>query len=373
VHALNAYILRQLVTSFGFFFVSLTGVLWLSQSLRSVDLIVNKGLSAGWFFYLTALLLPFLLTLVIPIAQFAAVLYTYHRLSTEAELMVMWAAGVSTRALARPALLLAGAMTVVAYALTLYFMPAGQREFRDMKTSIRSSMAHVLLQEGTFNTIGSHLTVYIRARRGGGELLGLLVHDSRNPDKPVTMMAESGALIRTEGGPRFLLVNGNRQEMERRTGKLSTLYFDRYALDLAQFAPREGGLWLEPRERYLHELIWLSDSTDDQANKSDMYAEAHDRIVSPLYVPVFTLIALATLLAGEFSRRGYMWRITAALAAAVLVRLAGLGFVNLAAKVPALTPLMYLNVIVPAALCLLLLAGRLRFVGRRLGMPIGAG
>lgn len=366
MHALNGYILRQLATSFAFFFVALTGVLWLSQSLRSVDLIVNKGLSVGWFLYITALVLPFLLTLVLPIALFAAVLYTYHRLTTESELLVMWAAGISTRSLARPALLTAAALTVVGYCLTLYLSPAGQRELREMKTTLRSSLAHVLLQEGTFNTIGSRLTVYIRARRGG-ELLGLLVHDSSNADKPVTMMAQSGALIMTDKGPRFLMVNGARQEMDRATGQLSTLDFDRYALDLNQFAPQERAWWREPQERYLHELLFLTDSADDQNNAPQMYAEAHDRLTSPLYVVVFTLIALASLMSGEFSRRGYTWRVVAALVAALLVRLAGVGFLNLAAKVPAATPLIYLNLLVPTVICVLLLTDRWRGVGRRVG------
>jgi lipopolysaccharide export system permease protein len=361
---LNSYILRQLATSFGFFFVSLTGVLWLSQSLRSVDMIVNKGVSVGLFLYVTGLVLPSLLTLVLPIAAFAAVLYTYHRLTTESELLVMWAAGVSTRALARPALLLAAAVTVMGFVLTLYLSPAGQRELRSMKNTLRSSLAHVLLQEGTFNTIGDRLTVYIRARRGG-ELLGLLVHDSSDNGKPVTMMAASGALVMTQHGPRFLMVNGVRQEMDRATGQLSTLQFDRYALDLSQFAPHENVRWREPGERYLHELIILGDNEDDRNNASQMYAEAHDRITAPLYVVVFTLMALASLLAGDFSRRGYSWRVAGALVGAVVVRLMGIGFLNLAAKFPVLTPLMYINLLVPAILCGLLLAGRLRGLTQR--------
>ena len=363
VQALNSYILRQLATSFGFFFASLTGVLWLSQSLRSVDMIVNKGVSIGLFLYVTGLVLPSLLTLVLPIAAFAAVLYTYHRLTTDSELLVMWAAGVSTRSLARPALLLAAAVTVMGYVLTLYLSPAGQRELRSMKNTLRSSLAHVLLQEGTFNSIGDRLTVYIRARRGG-ELLGLLVHDNSEDGKPVTMMAESGALVMTQHGPRFLMINGARQEMDRGTGQLSTLQFDRYALDLSQFAPQENVKWREPQERYLHELIFLEDTEDDRNNAPQMYAEAHDRATAPFYVVVFVLIALASLLAGDFSRRGYSWRVGGALVAAVLVRLLGIGFLNLAAKIPVLTPLMYLNLAVPAVICVLVLAGRLRGLTR---------
>ena len=62
---LNQYMLRQLVGPFAFFSVALTGVIWLSQSLRFVDWIFNKGLSMGFFFYLTLLILPGVLAIVL--------------------------------------------------------------------------------------------------------------------------------------------------------------------------------------------------------------------------------------------------------------------------------------------------------------------
>ena len=207
---LNRYVLRQLLGPFAFFTLALTGVVWLSQSLRFVDWIFNKGLSTGFFLYMTALLLPNLLAIVLPIALFAAIVFTYHRLSAESEIVVMSAAGVGPWPLARPALLLAVLVTGLGYALSLYLMPLGQRSFKMLKTELKTDLSHVLLQEGTFNTVTSGLTVYIRERRSGGEMRGILVHDSRNENRPTTMMAEQGALVRTDAGPRLVLVNGNR-------------------------------------------------------------------------------------------------------------------------------------------------------------------
>ena len=58
----------------------LSGAIWLSQSLRFVDLIVNKGVPATTFVYLTVLLFPSLLLVILPFALFCAVLFVYHRL-----------------------------------------------------------------------------------------------------------------------------------------------------------------------------------------------------------------------------------------------------------------------------------------------------
>ena len=349
---LQQYILRQLAGPFAFFLLSLTGVIWLTQSLRFVDLIINKGLSASYFAQLTLLVLPGVLTIILPIALFAAVLYVYNSLDSDSEIVVMRASGLGNMALARPALILAVGVTVVGYFLSLYLMPTGQRAFKDMKTSLRTNLSYVLLQEGTFNTIGDSLTVYIRARQSGGEMLGILVHDSRKKQRPATMIAEKGAMVRTEAGPRFIMVNGNRQEIDHGAGQLSLLQFDRYALDLSQFVQRDDDRWLEPGERYLHELFWPGTGADDVANAARMRAEGHDRLAAPLYSLAFVLIALAAVLAGEFNRRGRRWRIVLAVVLIALVRAAGLGLVGLSAKMPALIPLLYVNVLLVIADCL---------------------
>jgi lipopolysaccharide export system permease protein len=52
--SLNRYIFRQLAGPVFLVTVTLTGVVWLTQSLRFLDLIINRGLSTTGFLYLTA-------------------------------------------------------------------------------------------------------------------------------------------------------------------------------------------------------------------------------------------------------------------------------------------------------------------------------
>ncbi len=357
---LNRYVLRQILGPLAFFTLALTGVIWLSQSLRFVDWIFNKGLSTGFFLYMTALLLPGLLAIVMPIALFAAVIYAYHRLSAESEVIVMSAAGVGTWPLARPALLLALLVTALGYALTLYLMPLGQRTFGMLKMDLKTDLSHVLLQEGAFNTVTNGLTVYIRERGDGGEMRGILVHDSRDAARPTTMMAEQGVLVRTESGPRLILVKGNQQAIVPRTGQLSMLHFDRYTLDLGQFVKNTATRWFDAKERYIDELFQPGDSAADRRNIDRFRAAGNDRLASPLFALVFVLMALAAILGGQFQRRGLGRRVAIAVGAALVVRLVGVATVNLAVKSPLLTPLIYLNIALPIAASLYLLYRRPR-------------
>ena len=166
---------------------SFTGVVWLTQSLRFIDLIINKGLSFGLFLYMTVLLLPSLLTVILPISLFAAVLYTYNQLIVDREIVVLKATGLSNLRLALPALNLAGIVMVLCYAINLYLMPLGFHEFKNIQFQVRNSFASLLLREGVFNTPVDGLTIYVRERGKDGELRGILVHEERSSSEPTTI------------------------------------------------------------------------------------------------------------------------------------------------------------------------------------------
>src|SRR5205085_10237755 len=102
MNSLNRYILWQCLTMMVFVTAALSAAVWLAQSLRLVDLIVNRGLSVELFLYLALLILPRFLDFVLPIGAFIAVFFVFNRLTLEAELVAMRSAGPGPLALARP-------------------------------------------------------------------------------------------------------------------------------------------------------------------------------------------------------------------------------------------------------------------------------
>jgi lipopolysaccharide export system permease protein len=349
------YILGQLVMATIFVTLALTFAIWLTQSLRLIDYIVNRGLPASTFLTFVGLLLPSFLGVVLPVSCFVAVLFVYHKLAMDSEMVVMRAAGLSQLQLARPALALAVLVTVCVYAISLYFLPLSFRHFKDLQNDFRNDFSAVLLQEGVFTALNDEITVYVRERSADGELRGILVHDSRDHDKPVTMMAERGALVPSESGPRVVMENGNRQQIERGTGRFSLLYFDRYTIELSDFGEIAQSRWREPKERFLPELLWPSDDRRDQRYRQELIAEAHQRLVGPLYTVVFALIGVAALLAGEFNRRGQAMRVLAAVACVAALEGISLALNDLATRSAAAVPAMYAAVLLAGGLSLYVL------------------
>ncbi|MEM8817953.1 MAG: LptF/LptG family permease, partial [Pseudomonadota bacterium] len=134
---LNRYVYRQMIGPFLFFVLVFTGVIWLSQSLRVIETVVNNGQSALVFLEFTALLLPRVMTVVLPVAAFAATLYTINRLFGDSEIVVMFAAGISGHALLRPILMFTITLTLVLLAISIYVVPLSQREMRDRISEVR--------------------------------------------------------------------------------------------------------------------------------------------------------------------------------------------------------------------------------------------
>lgn len=343
---LNWYIFRQLLLATLFVTLALTCAIWLTQSLHFVKLIINRGMTLGSFLQLTLLLLPTFLLIIMPIALFLAVLFSYNKMVSDREMVIMRTTGMSPIQLARPALIMSGIVSLLCMALSFYLLPASFREFKTLEYSVRNDFSSVLLQEGAFNTFGEGLTIYIRAR-SDNELQGILVQDNRNKEKLVTMMAEKGALVNTGDGPRVVMLSGNRQELNRQTGKVSILYFERYSFDLGLLGKEGENRWLEPGERYLWELFDPGDSANDRAYRGKLLAEGHNRIVAPLYPLAFVIIALAVLLSGEFDKRGQLKRILTAVAMVAVVQIVAIGINNLAAKFPEAIILMYVNALAP--------------------------
>jgi len=347
--SIDRYILRQLSLGMVLVTLGLTAILWLTQSLRFVELTVNKGASIADFLSLTILVVPNFLTVILPVSVFAVALFTFDRLTADRELVVLRAVGVSHIGLARPALTLAAGCAVIGYILNLWLIPLSVSAFHFLQWQLRSTATGVLIQEGAFTQLGNGLTVYVRSRSADGELHGLIVDDHRSAQHTITLMAERGALIKkADGTPEVVMFNGTRQQLTKGSDRFSLLHFDNYAMD---FSAGGGAGTLEShdaREQTMGQLFAADPAKMDPAQYRQFRVEVHQRLASPLYSLTFALLAAACMLAGHFNRRGQLDRIALGVGLMVGLQAMALGISDLAARDLTLIPLIYLGPFLPA-------------------------
>lgn len=371
---LQRYIFGQLLAPLILSCAALTTLALLTQSLANVSLIVDEGESLLLVLRITLLTMPQLMGLVLPIALFIALAHSLHRLHTDSELVVAATSGLSRWGMASPALRLTALVMVAHLALGLWLQPFSHREMRRTLHEARVEIAAGLVAPGEFTAPADDLTIFISGLDPDGALRDVLIEDARQPDQPVTYLAEHGRLVESATTPAVVLETGSMMIVEE-DGRLSFLEFDSWPVDLSNFIEPPGQLFYKLSDRYLHELFFPNMINYwERDNRKAMAAEGHARLAAPLYDFALAAIAILALLGGDFSRTGYGWRIMAGASAALGVRLAGFAVEAGSASEPALTPLQY---ILPAAVGALALAiflnrRRLRPYWRRMHRPLQA-
>jgi lipopolysaccharide export system permease protein len=354
---IDRYLFRQLSLALIAVTVGLAALVWLTQSLRFIELVLDRGLSLLVFVELTSLMLPSFFAVILPITTFVVVLFVYVRLAADRELVVMRAAGLSQWRLARPAVLLAMIATGLCVLLNLWLVPLSHAAFRQWQFEIRNQLVGVLLQEGVFSQVGEDLTVYARYRDADGTLRGILVHDQRDAGAPVTILAEQGRITTTPTGPRVTLLSGVRQQIERAPAnaapglpplRLNVLTFSENSIDLARATRGDEARSRDARERTVAELLNPDPAEGLREREIRRYfAEAHQRLASPLTTLSFALVGLAVALTGEFRRHGGGLRIAVGIGIVVGLLAFGLTGGNLAARDNGWVPLIWLQAVLP--------------------------
>jgi lipopolysaccharide export system permease protein len=345
-YRIDRYIIAQLSLALVLVTAGLVALIWLTQSLRFIQIIVNHGLSPFVFVKLTALLVPSFIATILPITCFIVVLFIYARMAGDRELTIMRGIGLSDASLARPALGVAATAMLLCYILNLGVVPAALGAFRDYQYEIRNQIAAFLLQPGVFTEVSSQITVYVQARGPNDDLRGILIEDNRDPSAPATILARTGQLVVNAQGPLVLLQDGSREQIDPKSGRLDLLTFTRNILSLAQTAkagaPDVADAAEEPLPALLHPGTGLT-----PAEQAKWRVEAQRRLTAPLTVLTFTLIGLVATLGGIFRRHGGIVRPAAAVAAVTLLVALGLAVNNLAARDPTLLPLIWVETLAP--------------------------
>ncbi len=357
MNTFSAYVFRQALGPLLGILGALAAVAILTQGLSQLDIIVTNRQAGFAFLWVTLLTLPQLMSLILPLAVFFAVLYALNRMHSESEIITIYGAGVSRGRIARPILQLAMLAALAHLSINTLIQPAASAARRDVLYDLRTDIASSLVREGSFTFPSPNLTLYARERGGGGEMHDMLINDSR-PQFPVTYTARTGAIVVINGAPAIVMRDGQVQRQVA-DGSVDVLDFDRYVLQLGTTFDEPDIFFLKASDRYLYGLFF-PDRTSfyDQRNLSRFKAEAHSRLSSPLLNLAMALIALSGVLVGEFSRRGYTRRMMLAAGMALIVRLLALAINAACIDKPQLNPLQYALPIVTILIAGALLGGK---------------
>jgi lipopolysaccharide export system permease protein len=340
--SIGRYMFRATMVAFLIALVSLTVVIWFTQAMREFDLITSQRQTLLVFVGITGLIIPLLVMMIAPIALVMSAAHTINKLSSDSEIIVMNAAGISPWVLLRPFILAAVVVSVFLMVIAAYISPLSLRALRDWSAQVRADILTNIVQPGRFTTVGGNLTFHIADRRQNGLLVGIFVDDRRDPNEHSTYLAEQGEIVKNDNGSFLVLEGGSIQRLEAGQRDPRIVMFDRYAFDLSQFTGGTQNVIYTVREKYIWDLIWPKPDDPVYATQSDQYlSELHDRLSTPLYPIAFVIVAFAFLGPPQTTRQSRSLALMGMIAVVALLRLIGFVSVIVGVRVPAVLAVQY--------------------------------
>lgn len=349
---IHRYIFKQLGLSTVLLTLICIAVIWLSQSLKLIDLCINRGVNIWVFIKMINLLIPDFLNIVLPIATFIATLTVYYRLIQSREIVVLRSAGVSDWGLANPALFWGVLTTLFLYSLSLYILPMTYRHFRDLEDSLKQATATFVLPAKEFTHFNT-MTAYIHDQ-SQGELHGIVIYNDHK-EKPMMIIAKKGRIFNEKKRPFLIMNQGTYQEKDLKSGKISVLYFDDFVYDLQADKPHRKNREFKAHERFLMDLLHTKDMTDI-SQKNKYLLEVHQRLMKPLFSLIFILVALICLLKRSNYRQSLGKNIAIAGIIVIGLQIFLLGFAQMIVKYPSIAGLYDLVVVILVSIGLYILS-----------------
>jgi len=337
------YVFRQAGSALLIILLSLSSIVWVALALRQLNVVTSQGQDVWMLIKMTTLALPNLMAIIAPFSLLIACIHTLNRLNGDSELIVLTASGATIWRAARPLLLLALLVAVGVAFVNHIGMPWSLKLLRQYIVEVRANILTQVIQPGAFSSPEQGLTFHIRERAPNGELLGLIVHDTRNKELNQSYLAERGVIVERKPSNYLFMSNGH---IVRRTDKdepAQIIVFEKYAVDLDQFEKElnEDGD-LKPRERYLGELLYPEPTSGNYRTAPGKFrAELHERFSNPLYPLAFAFIALAAVGQAHSTRQNRVQQVAIAFVLAAAARLGGLALNNFVVMDAAATPMLY--------------------------------
>jgi lipopolysaccharide export system permease protein len=344
--SIDRYVFRTTLASFAVVLVSLTGVIWITQALRGIDLMTSQGQTIVTFLGITSLVIPALVLIISPIALMISISHTLNKLATDSEIIVMNAAGFSPIRLFRPFIFATFVVALLVAFIASYLAPEGLRRIKQWDAEITADVLTNVLQPGRFAQLDQNLTIRIRERQPGGLLVGIFIDDRRDPNERVSIVADHGTVVKNEGGSFLILEDGNLERFELGKRDPALVAFGRYGFDMSKFSKQGHDVTLGIRERYLWELI--SPQEDDSTYQQligQFRAELHDRFMAPIYPLAFAALTFAFLGAPRTTRQSRNFSMGGAILAVFGIRMVGFACSVLTVKSPLAAVVQYLMLV----------------------------
>ena len=189
------YILKAHIGPFVFALMTMIFLFLFQFLMKSIDQLVGKGLSIWVIIQLISLNLAWMLTLAVPMSVLVAVLMAFGTLSSNNEITIIKASGISLPKMMTPVIIFASIITYFMILFNNNVLPEANHQARMLLSDISRTKPTFFLESGKFSDDIGGAKIFVRKTfENSNELEGVYIYDYSNQVNRNLITAEKGSI-----------------------------------------------------------------------------------------------------------------------------------------------------------------------------------
>ena len=144
---------------------ALTSVIWAIQAVNFLDLVIDDGHAFAIYISYTFLILPKLITKLIPLSFLFAIILTIHKLEKDNELIALWTSGLNKIHIVNLILRISMIIMVLQLLMSNLVNPETLNYSRSVLKNSQLQFVPSLLKERQFNDTVKGLTIFVNKKK----------------------------------------------------------------------------------------------------------------------------------------------------------------------------------------------------------------
>ena len=199
-------------------FLVIIGLIWVSQSFRSIKFIFQKGGTLLDFFKLSIFSMPAWLSISVSFGVFFGVFITFTKLQNDRELIAMKSSGLNSLQLSYPIFFLGIILSSLLFLNFHFLLPKSYSFYKNYEDNLRYKKPQILFNANSFFHIDKK--TFFAQSINGNELRKLFIKDYSSKKQTVDIFAKKALFIPEKNNINIKLIDGVKIISEQKSNPL---------------------------------------------------------------------------------------------------------------------------------------------------------
>ena len=295
------YFFREFLGYFTLVIFASTAIIWTIQAVNFLDLVTEDGHAFKIYLFYSFLILPKVITKLIPFAFLLSLIITIMKLENDNELIVLWTSGLNKIHIVNLIFRISIIIMFFQMIMSCFVNPETLNYSRSLLKNSQLQFIPSLLKEKRFNDTVEKLTVFVNKKNEDGTFENIFIKDEGTTLTNIstggsgsTIFAKSGYVSSDEKN--LVLFQGSIHK-KNQAGDTNIIKFEKTIINLSNLTTKTTNVpkiqetstlhiirCFDEKNKYMHNC----NMTDEY--QKDLRIEINKRFGMPFYVPLISLI-----------------------------------------------------------------------------------